>query len=126
MKLKHLLSTRQFTNSKMVLELLDLAKKMELSIKTNKVKQTLKGKIVACLFFEPSTRSRLSFSSAALRLGAGLIQMENGNVSSSVFKGETIEDTTRIVNGYADCIIMRHPLEGSAEMAAKVSDGPIV
>ena len=126
MKLKHLLSTKQFTDSNMVVELLDLAKKMEASVKSKKVKQSLKGKIIACLFFEPSTRTRLSFSAAALRLGAGIIQMENGNVSSSVSKGETIEDTTKIVNGYADCIVMRHPLEGSAERAAMVSDVPIV
>lgn len=126
MKLKHLISTRQFTNSGMVLELLDLAKKMEASVKSGKVKQSLKGKIIACLFFEPSTRSRLSFGSATLRLGGGMLEMENGVVSSSVSKGETIEDTTKIVNGYADCIVMRHPEAGSAERAAKVSDIPII
>jgi aspartate carbamoyltransferase catalytic subunit len=126
MKLKHLLSTRQFKNSKMVEGLLDLAALMESSVKANKVKQSLKGKIIACLFFEPSTRTRLSFSSAILRLGGGLIQMENGILTSSVSKGETIEDTTKIVNGYADCIVMRHPLEGSAERAAKVSQIPII
>lgn len=95
-------------------------------MKANKVEQLLKGKIIACLFFEPSTRSRLSFGSAVIRLGGSLLEMEHGSVSSSVYKGETIEDTTRIVNGYSDCIVMRHPEEYSAERAAKVSDGPII
>jgi aspartate carbamoyltransferase catalytic subunit len=84
------------------------------------------GKIVATLFFEPSTRTRLSFESAALRLGAGVIGTENGAEFSSSVKGETIEDTVKVVANYADVIVIRHPLTGTADRAAKLNCVPII
>jgi len=86
----------------------------------------LKGKIIATLFFEPSTRTRFSFESAALRLGAGVISTENGNAGSSTAKGETLEDTIRVVMGYCDAIIIRHSEDDSSERAAAVSSVPII
>ncbi|SRR5258708_4461367 len=90
------------------------------------VKPILKNKIIACMFFEPSTRTRLSFEAAAIKLGAQILSVENGEVSSSAFKGESIEDTTRMLSSYANAIVIRHPQSGTAERAAKVSTKPII
>ena len=73
-----------------------------------------RGHILASLFFEPSTRTRFSFESAMLRLGGQVISLEQGQ-SSSLKKGETLYDTGRIVSGYADMIVVRHPYVGSAQ-----------
>ena len=86
----------------------------------------LAGRILATLFFEPSTRTRLSFESAMLRLGGQVISAEMASDTTSAVKGETIEDTTRIVQSYADAIVMRHPMAGAAERAASVATVPIV
>lgn len=99
---------------------------MEEQCRTGNVPRVLKDKIVACIFFEPSTRTRLSFETAALKLGAQVISAENAASNSSAFKGESIEDTTKILNGYADIIVMRHPMPGAAEMAAAVSGKPVI
>ncbi|MFX0030281.1 MAG: aspartate carbamoyltransferase [Candidatus Hermodarchaeota archaeon] len=85
----------------------------------------LKGKILATLFFEPSTRTRLSFESAMYRLGGNVIGFHSGDVSS-IKKGESIADTIRTVENYSDCIVMRHSLEGAARMAAKFARVPII
>lgn len=83
------------------------------------------GKIVATLFYEPSTRTRLSFEAAAIRGGASVIGFADEN-SSSVTKGETLKDTVRIVRNYADVIVMRHPIEGSARFASEVAGVPVI
>lgn len=85
----------------------------------------LQGKILATLFFEPSTRTRLSFESAMYRLGGNVIGFHSGDVSS-IKKGESIADTIRTVENYSDCIVMRHNLEGAARMAAKFAKVPII
>jgi aspartate carbamoyltransferase catalytic subunit len=85
----------------------------------------LHGKILATLFFEPSTRTRLSFESAMYRLGGSVIGFHSGDVSS-IKKGESIADTIRTVENYSDCIVMRHSLEGAARMAAKFSKIPVI
>ena len=85
----------------------------------------LQGKILATLFFEPSTRTRLSFESAMYRLGGNVIGFHSGDVSS-IKKGESIADTIRTVENYSDCIVMRHSLEGAARMAAKFANVPII
>jgi aspartate carbamoyltransferase catalytic subunit len=85
----------------------------------------LHGKILATLFFEPSTRTRLSFESAMYRLGGSVIGFHSGDVSS-IKKGESIADTIRTVENYSDCIVMRHSLEGAARMASKFSKVPII
>jgi len=85
----------------------------------------LKGKILATLFFEPSTRTRLSFESSMYRLGGNVIGFHSGEVSS-IKKGESIADTIRTVENYSDCIVIRHSLEGAARMAAKFAKIPVI
>ena len=85
----------------------------------------LKGKVVATLFFEPSTRTRLSFETAINRLGGRIIGFSDAG-SSSVSKGETLHDTIKMVSNYADLIVMRHPMEGSSRYASEVSDVPVI
>ena len=87
---------------------------------------SLKGKILASLFYEPSTRTRLSFESAMMRLGGDVLTMENGRESSSQSKGETLEDSIKVINNYADIIVMRHQDVGAADAAAAVSKIPVI
>jgi aspartate carbamoyltransferase catalytic subunit len=117
---KNLISIQDFSKDE-ILHILDVAKEFEKAREQN----FLAGKVVACLFFEPSTRTRLSFEAAVNRLGARVIGFpDNKNTSQS--KGETLEDTIRIVSGYADMIVMRHPMEGAAAIAASVAGIPVV
>ena len=117
---KNLISIQDFSKDE-ILHILDVAKEFE----KNREQNFLAGKIVASLFFEPSTRTRLSFEAAVNRLGARVIGFpDNKNTSQS--KGETLEDTIRIVSGYADMIVMRHPSEGAAAVAASVASVPVV
>ncbi len=88
-------------------------------------RELLKGKVVATLFFEPSTRTRLSFETAANRLGARVIGFADPKVTSGT-KGETLKDTILMVANYADVIVMRHYIEGAAVYASEVSPVPIV
>jgi len=116
----HLLETQQFDRGALR-DLFALATQME-----NHRDDSLHGKILSTLFFEPSTRTRLSFESAMMRLGGQVITTENANEMSSSVKGETIEDTIRVINHYADAIVIRHPEIGTAERAATVSQVPII
>jgi aspartate carbamoyltransferase catalytic subunit len=101
-----------------ILHLLDRADEIEHS-------DALEGHVLALLFFEPSTRTRMSFDSAMKRLGGRTVDM--GSVeSSSVQKGETLADTVRVVEGYADAIVLRHPREGSARLASEFVDAPVI
>lgn len=84
-----------------------------------------KDKVVATLFFEPSTRTRLSFESAVLRMGGKVIGFSDSS-SSSVTKGETLYDTIKIVSNYCDLIVMRHPLEGAARFASELTHVPVI
>lgn len=86
----------------------------------------LQGRLLATIFYEPSTRTRLSFESAMRRLGGGVLSTENAREFSSAIKGETVEDTVRIVAGYADAIVLRHHEQGAAHRAAAVSPVPIL
>ncbi len=88
-------------------------------------RELLKGKVVATLFYEPSTRTRLSFETAAQRLGARVIGFSDAK-ASSVAKGETLKDTILMVSNYADVIVMRHYIEGAAQYASEVSPVPII
>lgn len=101
--------------------ILDLAEKFE----ANPKRKILEDSVVATLFFEPSTRTRLSFESAASRLGAKIIGFTDA-ATSSVKKGETLKDTILTVSNYSDIIVMRHPKEGSARYASEVSPVPIL
>lgn len=84
-----------------------------------------KGKIMATLFYEPSTRTQMSFQTAMLRLGGTIIGFDNPS-TSSVSKGENLKDTTKIVSNYADILVMRHPVEGAAKAAALTADCPVI
>ncbi|MBI1972733.1 aspartate carbamoyltransferase [Candidatus Woesearchaeota archaeon] len=86
----------------------------------------LKGKVLATLFYEPSTRTRLSFESAMLKLGGQVITTENAKEFSSTVKGESMEDTIRVVSSYADCIVIRHFEDGAAKRAAAISSVPVI
>jgi aspartate carbamoyltransferase catalytic subunit len=94
-------------------------------LKHNPETQLLKNKIVAHCFFEPSTRTRLSFESATLRLGGNVIGFSNDE-GLSVQKGETLLDTMRVISAYADLLVIRHPREGAARLAAEASDRPVI
>jgi aspartate carbamoyltransferase catalytic subunit len=88
--------------------------------------KALEGKIMASLFYEPSTRTRFSFESAMARLGGQILTTENAKEFSSAAKGESLCDSTRVMNGYADVIVMRHSQAGSAKKAAEVSRIPVI
>ena len=103
------------------LKILELAAKFE---KTPKQK-ILQGYVVATLFFEPSTRTRLSFESAVNQLGGRVIGFSDTG-TTSVTKGETLKDTIKMVCNYSDLIVIRHPLEGAARYASEMSDVPVV
>ncbi|MBU0907852.1 MAG: aspartate carbamoyltransferase [Nanoarchaeota archaeon] len=119
-KLKHLVETQQLS-SEVIFELFHEADELQKSDK-----KPLKGKILATIFYEPSTRTRLSFESAMMRLGGRVLTTENAKEFSSAVKGESIEDTTRTVASYADAIVMRHFEEGAAARAAAISPVPII
>lgn len=120
MKNKSLVSIADYSKEE-IQKIVDLAADFEKEPKLN----LLDGKVVATLFFEPSTRTRLSFETAVKRMGGKVIGFSDAN-SSSATKGETIKDTIKIVAGYADLIVMRHPLEGSAKYAAEQSPVPVI
>ncbi len=125
--LKHVYESQQFD-----LELLDIIfsvadeMKKDLSAKQRRYADALKGKIMASLFYEPSTRTRFSFESAMARLGGSILTTENAKEFSSASKGETLYDSTSVMCGYADLIVMRHNEPGSAKMAAEVSSIPVI
>lgn len=122
MKFKHIISAKQFDTATLqgLFELTD-------KIKAGKFDhEVLKDKIMATLFYQPSTRTRLSFESAMIRLGGSVIGTENAAEFSSAVKGETLEDTIRIINFYSDLIVIRHPESGTAEVAAQYSKVPII
>jgi len=123
--MNHILSTNQFSKSD-VESILNRAKVIEESYKDDNFSKALSDKIIACVFFEPSTRTRLSFETAALRLGAKVISVENAMENSSSYKGETIEDTARMLSFYADAIVMRHREPYAVEKASKVAEKPII
>lgn len=104
-----------------ILYMLEMAKQFEM----NPNRRLLQGKVVATLFFEPSTRTRLSFETAANRLGARVIGFSDPKATSSS-KGETLKDTIMMVSNYADIIVMRHYLEGAARYASEVTQIPII
>ena len=120
MKNKSLVSINDFTKEE-YFKILDLAEEFE----KNPHQKILENYIIASLFFEPSTRTRLSFESAIQRLGGKVIGFSEAS-NTSVSKGESLKDTILTVSKYSDLIIMRHPVEGSARFASEVSDIPIV
>ncbi|RPI44376.1 MAG: aspartate carbamoyltransferase [Bacteroidetes bacterium] len=120
MKNKNLVSITDFTKQD-YLRILELAAEFE----ANPRQDILKGYVISTLFFEPSTRTRLSFESAINGLGGRVIGFSDSGATSAS-KGETLHDTIKMVSNYADLIVMRHPLEGSAKLASEISSVPIV
>ena len=107
-----------------IMEILRLAKKIENTPEEEKLK-ILSGKIVSTLFFEPSTRTKMSFESAAYRLGANVLQLPPAEYSS-LKKGESFSDTIKMVESYSDVIVVRHPFDGAARLASVTSRKPVI
>jgi aspartate carbamoyltransferase catalytic subunit len=120
MKRKSLVSINDYSKDE-ILEILEIAKKFEEQPNRN----LLDGVVVGVLFFEPSTRTRLSFEAAIQRMGGRVIGFSEAG-STSVKKGESLKDTIQTVNQYADLIVMRHPVEGSARYASEVASIPVI
>ncbi len=122
-RLRHVVESQQF--SRTLLEEL-FVRSEEIKREPHRFMGRLAGQVMAALFYEPSTRTRLSFEAAMLRLGGQTMGTDNAREFSSSAKGETLEDTIRIVSGYADVIVLRHNEEGAAKRAAAVSDVPVI
>ena len=120
MKSRSLVSIDDFSTDE-ILSTLDLTVEFE----KQPVRKLLEGKVIATLFFEPSTRTRMSFESAINRLGGKIVGFADSSVSS-VSKGETLHDTIKMVSSYSDLIVMRHPVEGSARFASEISSVPVI
>jgi aspartate carbamoyltransferase catalytic subunit len=110
-----------------ILKILNESEKMENLLNRSEIKemQSLNGKILATLFYEPSTRTRLSFETAMKRLGGNVIGFTDIK-NTSVTKGESLIDTVRVVSGYSDIIVIRHPSEGAARLASEYSQVPVI
>ncbi len=122
-RLRHVIESQQF--SRPILEDL-FARAEEIKREPHHFIGRLAGQVMAALFYEPSTRTRLSFEAAMLRLGGETMGTDNAREFSSAAKGETLEDTIQIVGGYADVIVLRHNEEGAARRAAAVASVPII
>lgn len=125
--MQHILSAGQFTPEQIEV-IFRRADEMKDAFHNDRAKlaETHRGRLVATLFYEPSTRTRLSFEAAAQCQGMGVLSTENAGEFSSAVKGETIEDTIKVVSRYADVVVMRHKENGAAERAAAVSKVPIM
>lgn len=126
----NILSVEQF-DQKYLEKLFDLANSLEVKLKdpkeTKKLSEKYGDKQLCTLFYEPSTRTRLSFETAAQKLGMGVVSTENAGGFSSAAKGETLEDTINVINQYKVCaVVIRHPETGAADKAAAVSKVPII
>ena len=119
-KNRDIISINDFSKEE-ILHILKLVKQVESKPKIS----LLKGRILATLFFEPSTRTRLSFTSAMEQIGGKVIGFSNANVTS-IQKGESLWDTIKMAEQYADVIVIRHPLEGSARLAAEAASIPVI
>ncbi len=122
--LQHILNIEQFDRA-LLEEVLSRADQMRLTAERGGDRR-LAGRILATVFYEPSTRTRLSFESAMIRLGGNVISSEMAAETSSAAKGETIEDTVRIIESYADAIVFRHPVAGTVDRAAAVAGVPVI
>lgn len=132
MEIKHIIDIRQFKKPEELDYILNLAEKMEKMEKTKEYDESLllpkntRKKILAALFYEPSTRTRLSFESAMHKINGEVLGTENAKEFSSAIKGESLEDTMKVIGSYADVIVLRHHQEGSASLAAENSPIPVI
>ncbi|MBT4496225.1 MAG: aspartate carbamoyltransferase [Gemmatimonadetes bacterium] len=123
-RLFHIVEAQQF-DTELLSDIFAVAQEME-QVVQHYGSNILSRRVMATLFYEPSTRTRLSFESAMTRLGGGVLTTENAREFSSAAKGETIEDTIRVIAGYADVVVMRHFESGASKRAAAVSSVPII
>lgn len=123
--LRHITSVQQFTDKKLLEKLIKRADEFS-QMPLQEYPKPLKHLTIATVFYEPSTRTRLSFETAIQNLGANLINTENAGSFSSAVKGESLEDSIKTLNAYADAIVLRHPEIGAAERAAAVSKISII
>ncbi len=123
-QVQDVLTAEQFSRDELEL-VLHAARRLAGALCSGSVLQTMRGKILATLFFEPSTRTRLSFEAAMLRLGGQVVSVAEAK-STSAAKGESLEDTIRTVEGYADLMVLRHPEVGSAHAAAAATHRPVI
>jgi len=122
-RLRHVVESQQFSRA----WLEDLLSHTDaIKLEPRRFSTRLEGKVMAALFYEPSTRTRMSFEAAMLRLGGRTMSTDNAREFSSAAKGETLEDSIRVVSGYADVIVLRHNEEGAARRAAAVSAVPVI
>ena len=117
---QHIISISDLTT-----EQLELLLQTALKLKKQPREDLLEGKLIGSCFFEPSTRTRLSFETAVQRLGGKVIGFSDG-ANTSAKKGETLADTARIISSYTDAIIQRHPKDGAARVAAEFSSVPVI
>ena len=121
MGLKHFVESQQL-DKEIIFNIFNIADEF----RKGNVEPLLRGKVLATLFYEPSTRTRLSFEAAMLKLGGSVISTENAKEFSSAIKGETLADSIRVVSSYADAIVMRHYEDGSAALASEISKIPVI
>ena len=122
--MRHVVTIQDLSDATLV-ALLDRARELLPVARGATASEALRGKVLATCFFEPSTRTRLSFETAMVRLGGSYVGFADPKATSHL-KGETLADTIRMVAGYADAVVMRHPREGAARLAAGVSEVPII
>lgn len=126
MGMNHIISTQQFLDVNLLNEIFRLADDSEQKDREGTLQPILKGKILASLFYEPSTRTRFSFETAMQKLGGSVISTENAQHFSSAIKGESLVDTIKVVGEYADVIVLRHYIEGSSKSVAEFSNVPVI
>jgi aspartate carbamoyltransferase catalytic subunit len=124
MKLPHVIESQQFTVP-LLMELFARTRQMEQVVARGGTRD-YSGKVMASLFYAPSTRTRFSFEAAMYRLGGRVMSTEHARVFSSEIEGEQLEDTIRIISSYSDVIVLRHTEEGGARRAARVSRVPVI
>jgi aspartate carbamoyltransferase catalytic subunit len=124
LKSKNIVSVRDLSKEE-IDTILNKAKEMEELLNNNKSLVTMQGKILANMFFEPSTRTKFSFASAMQKLGGQVLTLEDTE-STSIVKGESLIDTIKMMERYSDLMVIRHPREGSARLAAEVSSKPVI
>lgn len=124
-KLNHLTGIKDLSKQE-IISILDTATSLEDVCTGKKRSRALENKLMATFFYEPSTRTRFSFEAAMLRLGGSVISMADAKSTSSAWKGESLPDTIRTIDNYCDVIVLRHPLAGAADIAAKHSRVPVL
>ena len=119
---KHIISIPELSR-----EELELIVKTAGQLKAEPNPELIKNKVIASCFFEPSTRTRLSFETAIQRVGGSVIGFDNGGNTSLAKKGETLSDSVQVISSYVDAFVMRHPQEGAARLASEFSNGvPVI